>query len=83
MIEVKRMWPNGPLRRWSVKPHSGWIPYGSGGYAGPYVCSECGKDVPGVYSPNWLCGTCRAKSKASGKADAKPLVAPETRIAAC
>ena len=55
---IKQMWSNGPLRQWSDKPTSSWSPYDGVGYVGPYVCSECRRDVVGVYRHHdgWKCG---------------------------
>ena len=62
-IEIRRMWQGGPLRQCSEKrPSNSWISYGSGGYAGSYVCDRCGETGDGVYRvahARWWCGGCR------------------------
>lgn len=69
--EIRRMWKGGPLRRWAEeRPLSSWIPYATGGYAGPYVCEICRQDVVGVYrcsSEDWRCAKCRVQAARTGK----------------
>ena len=60
------MWDGGPLRLWEAeKPSGSWIPYGRGGYVGPYCCEACLKPVVGVYrTPSgWVCTPCRMPRK--------------------
>lgn len=68
---ARRMWPGGPLRRWSPARTSGCdMPLDRGGYGGSYVCEGCMQPVPGVYRvfrgvqrrETWLCGGCKAKA---------------------
>ena len=75
MIEIRRMWPGGPLREFATeRPNSSWgTPYQSNtlaGFAGRYVCESCLKPSPmGVYQvtaaqnrgSSWLCAACREK----------------------
>lgn len=60
---INRMWEGGPLRLWSSEPKSAWVPYATGGYVGPYVCTECSKEVSGVYEPRYVCSACRNNSQ--------------------
>jgi hypothetical protein len=57
------MWPGGPSRHWLMTKYAGWFPYATGGYVGSYVCTSCHKSVAGVYSPSWICGTCRKRAR--------------------
>lgn len=63
-VEIRRMWPGGPLRKWSVNREAGVrIPYASGGFVGGYVCDVNQHDVNGVYrmsDGSWLCADHRA-----------------------
>ena len=66
LIEIRQMWPGGPLRRFSEKrPGPQWILLDGGGYANNYVCAQCRKDVKGVHrTPDgWLCGECRRNAQ--------------------
>jgi len=62
-IELRRMWPGGPLRQWSERRHGNFIPLHSGGFAGRYCCDQCRKPCAGVYrvihASRWLCGPCK------------------------
>src|SRR5713101_8380706 len=66
-IIVKRMWPGGPLRRWSPSKCSGGIVYATGGYVLAYVCEDCRRALVGVYRVRvgadvvWVCRGCREK----------------------
>lgn len=86
---VRRMWPGGPLRRWSAARGAGCtMPLDSGGYGGSYVCDGCRGPVVGLYSvirgvqrrAMWLCAACKAQpgthggQNASGSADATQAV---------
>ena len=61
--EAKRMWPGGPLRRFSPdKRFASSIALESGGYAGAYICDGCGKAHEGIYGPSpsgCFCSGCR------------------------
>lgn len=69
--EIRRMWTNGPLRRWArARLSSNWIPYETGGFVAGYVCDGCRQDVAGVYrvAPGcWLCGSCKSGKAKRGK----------------
>jgi hypothetical protein len=71
---VERMWPGGPLRRFSACARAAGasgVRYESKnldsrgapfrGVAGAYVCEQCRNSCAGVYRVGdlWLCGTCR------------------------
>lgn len=79
-VQTKRMWPDGPLRRWSpVRTGGCHIPLDSGGFGASYVCEECLEPVAGVYRvirgvqrrESWLCASCRAQPqrKRAARAD--------------
>jgi hypothetical protein len=62
--EVRRMWPGGPLRRWSPTSTALCSMGRSGGsFTGAYVCDKCRVSVDGIYfvceAREWLCATCR------------------------
>ena len=68
--DVRRLWPGGPLRRWSAIRSSGCqIPLATGGFGGSYVCEGCREPVAGVYGvirgvqrrQSWLCGSCKVQ----------------------
>jgi hypothetical protein len=64
MIETRQCWTNGPLRQWfKDKTKSGLVKLASGGYAGQYICDQCGLPVNGLYfsrrKAKWICPTCR------------------------
>jgi hypothetical protein len=57
------MWQGGPLREWSDEKQDGFISYedpkrGVYGFAGDYVCDDCGETFCGVYQyrGKWICG---------------------------
>ena len=67
---VRRMWPVGPLRRWSPVRNTGCgMPLTKGGFGGSYVCDGCSEPVRGVYRvidrveerTSWLCAACKAQ----------------------
>ena len=73
-IEIKRMWPTGPLRQWSNDPvhRNSWNLYqcnSSHGFVGSYVCDDCREPVVGVYrqkrSEKWLCKACHVATGGS------------------
>jgi hypothetical protein len=51
LIQTRRMWEDGPLRQWAEKRiTSSWVRHRDG-WAGKYVCDDCGKPTPGgLYS---------------------------------
>ena len=60
--EIRVMWPSGPSRRFSqVSNSQAKTPLETGGYAGSYVCQECGDNCVGVYETpfGWVCGGCK------------------------
>ncbi len=67
MREIREMWEGGPLRWWSDTYVDGYLRRKPGlGYVGTYVCSECRRNVPGVYPGGssqykWICGPCRER----------------------
>lgn len=68
-IELKRMWPDGPLRQFSnasKRPATSFIALAGGGYGGSYVCEGCSKPCDGVYrvmpARKWLGGCCKNKA---------------------
>lgn len=69
--EVRRMWENGPSRNFSETRVGAWTPQTGGGYAGPYVCERCKKDVSGVYEDEngrtWQCSDCRELTRSRGE----------------
>jgi hypothetical protein len=70
LTEVRRMWPGGPLRRWSqVKTPQTPLGY-SEGFAGAYICGQCLEPCEGVYRlrepQKWVCGSCKRKLEPSG-----------------
>lgn len=67
-MEIRQMWEEGPLREYSLnREKQGQAPLDSGGYAGMYVCGECGASVVGVYrvANNWICSACKTGRKPS------------------
>lgn len=69
--KVKRMWPGGPLRRWSPVRQTGCkMPLADGGFGGSYVCEGCSEPVAGLYRmfdrveqrESWLCVRCKTRS---------------------
>lgn len=67
VIEVKRMFNNGPLRFVSDhKENNSWLGSGNGEFRGMYVCDSCQQGVVGVYraknaqnnTAKWLCMAC-------------------------
>lgn len=65
-VEIKRMWPGGPLRRRTSKRTSLTpIGYADGGFVGSYVCDGCRRPGDGLYCARegyrWLCGACRSR----------------------
>jgi hypothetical protein len=62
MIEVREAWTGGPLQQFAKeRPHPHWgIPWATGGYAGSYICRDCGKEAnKGIYLPEGVCSPCR------------------------
>jgi hypothetical protein len=77
MIQIREMWPSGPLRRFATeRPNPRWVPLASGGYASSYVCAECRKDVAGVHDTGdgWMCQSCRKNRKCNAQ-ESKTLCA--------
>lgn len=76
-VEVKRMWPGGPLRQFAKEKQGGWVSYEAGGlkgFAGMYICDKCALPAPmGIYGPLvsetgekiWLCGPCQDELRKS------------------
>ena len=69
-----RMWPGGPLRRWSFARSAGCsIPLAGGGYGGAYVCERCQSPSPGIYRviqgvqslASWICASCKSLRSAT------------------
>ena len=65
--DTKRMWNGGPTRQFSLeRGAASWTPYDGGGYAGQYICDDCGNPVVGLYKAShgmWRCADCRSKAK--------------------
>jgi hypothetical protein len=67
-VVLKRMWPGGPLRRWSPTnaPLAPMV-YAKGRYVGAYICDLCERSCDGVYCVDgeqggpkrWVCGGCK------------------------
>jgi hypothetical protein len=80
--EVRRMWENDPLRNFSEARVGAWTPQTGGGYAGPYVCERCKKDVSGVYEDEngrtWQFSDCRELTRSRGEPASKPPQTPKS-----
>lgn len=83
--EVKRMWPGGPLRRFSpVRKGACQAPLEGGGFGGSYVCEGCQMPVAGVYRviagvqsrESWLCASCKAQPQRKRAARAGNTCSP-------
>lgn len=71
---TRRIWPDGPLRRWSlVRTNGCQMPLAGGGFGGSYVCDGCSEPVAGVYRAidrverreSWLCAACKTVQTAT------------------